>query len=652
MTLVFVFFKVLQNRADPRRIPSRCNSRLLAKLVDWVLGNPLRSDSSESHKVGVLAGVPVLGLDALSSAAYGPEAALTILLPLGAAGLGYASPLVGIIVALLFVLFLSYRQTIEAYPSGGGSYTVASSNLGTLAGLFAAAALMLDYILTVAVGISAGIGALVSALPQLHPYILVLCLVTLGVITVVNLRGVKDAGAIFFVPTYLFVVSLLTVLIYGTFQAVAAGGHPHPMAAPVHLPKAIGAATPWLLMRAFASGCTAMTGVEAVSNGIQAFKEPRVKTAQKALGFIVLLLALMLVGIVIVSNAYHVGAVAPDSKEYQSVISQLVAAIVGRGAIYYVTLFSVIAVLALSANTGFADFPRLCHLLAEDDFLPHLFAVRGRRLVYSTGIVILAIGCAVLLIAFGGITDRLIPLFAVGAFLAFTLSQAGMVRHWMKSSDRKRHLSMVVNGLGAVCTAVALAVVLAAKFVEGAWITVLLIPVLVVLFRSIKRHYQWVRRKVSYHKTLDLADNEPPVVVLPIKGWDSVAASAFRFAMSISENIVAIYVEDEEGDFKEIEDDWARYVVKPLEGSKKPMPQLRTLRSPFRRFIRPVLEEVKKLKEDHPNRVIAIVIPELVERSLITIPLHNQRSQVLKAALLFGGGKNVVVLSVPWYLKG
>jgi amino acid transporter len=620
------------------------------RITDWLLGKPLASSEAEENKVTVWAGIPILGLDALSSAAYGPEAALTILLPLGVAGLTHMLPIIGIIVALLMVLYFSYRQTIHAYPNGGGSYIVAKSNLGKTSGLFAAAALMLDYILTVAVGISAGVGALISAIPQLHSHILAVCLVILAVITLVNLRGLRESGGAFFLPTYLFIVSLLGVLGVGIFRAVMEGGHPQAYVPPAALPAATVALAPWLLLKSFASGCTAMTGVEAVSNGIQAFAKPRVERAQQTLTAIVVILAAMLLGIAMLCNVYHVGATDPDSSNYQSVLSMLVAAIVGRGAIYYITLASVIAVLCLSANTGFADFPRLCHLLAEDNFLPHSFTLRGRRLVYSTGILILAVFCAVLLIVFGGITDRLIPLYAIGAFLAFTLSQAGMVIHWIKNQDKGWKASLVVNGVGAVCTAIALAVILVAKFAEGAWITVCLIPAGVYLFHRIEHHYERVKAQIACPVPISTEPTQKPISLVPLKDWDYVSQKAIRFARTVSDEVIVLHVDSDEDESDDLEPDWTNFVVKPLEAAGQTPPKLVRVRSPFRRFIRPLVDELKEIATDNPGRTIVVVIPQLIEARWYEWPLHNQRSNLLKAALMFAGGTNVVVANVPWYL--
>ncbi len=364
------------------------------KLYDLLFGKPLRSSEEAGEKLGPVGGLSVFGLDALSSAAYGPEAALTLLIPLAAAGIAYMVPITASIIILLVIVYFSYRQTITAYPTGGGSYTVARKNLGDFPGLLAAAALMIDYVLTAAVGISAGVGALVSAVPSLQPHTLLICLVILLLITMVNLRGVRETGAVFIVPTYLFVGTMLVTLLLGLGKTLAAGGHPLPVVAPPHLPLPIAAVSIWLLLKAFSSGCTAMTGVEAISNGVKAFREPLVKSAQRALTAIIAILIVLLAGIAFLVRAYHIGATDPGMAGYQSVLSQLTAAVAGQGVFYYVTMGSILLVLALSANTAFADFPRLGRALAEDGYLPQGFALLGRRLVYSEGIWVLAVLCA------------------------------------------------------------------------------------------------------------------------------------------------------------------------------------------------------------------------------------------------------------------
>ena len=623
-------------------------------LLDRLLGKPLASSAEDEQKVGVFAGLPMLGLDGLSSAAYGPEAALTLLLPLGLLGLRYIGPITLVLLGLLAVLFFSYRQTIAAYPNGGGSYTVAKENLGVNAGLLAAAALLLDYILNVAVGISAGIGALVSAVPALHPHILGLCLATLFIVAIVNLRGIRESGTAFALPTYLFVGSLGLVLVIGLFKALTHGGHPSAVVTPPLLPVGTAAVSIWLLMRAFAAGCTAMTGVEAVSNGVSAFRAPAVKHAQNTLFAIVAILGLLLGGIAYLAHAYGIGAIDPDKPEYQSIISQLTLAVVGRNLFYYITIGSVLAVLALSANTSFADFPRLCRLIASDDYLPHAFSNRGRRLVYTMGIVILTALSAVLLIAFGGITDRLIPLFAVGAFLAFTMSQAGMVQHWRKQAQQgagtHSRVALIVNAVGAITTAIALCIVLATKFVEGAWITALLIPALLMMFHWVKRHYAAVHTEIRYAQPIQLDDLAPPLVVVPIKDWTVIAEKAVRFALRLSPDIILVHVSADETNGHALRRQLEEFVDGPLRTAGRARPRLEILPSPFRRLFHPLLAYIDGLKLEHPDRLIAVIVPELVESRWYEYLLHNQRATGLKAALLFRGDRRVVVISVPWYL--
>src|SRR6516164_6600385 len=413
--------------SDPVEAPARADDM---KVNDLIFGRPLATEEEKAERIGPLKGVPIFGLDALSSAAYGPEAALTLLIPLGMAGAAYVWPITIGIVVLLGIVYFSYRQTISAYPQGGGSYTVATENLGERAGLLAAAALMIDYVLTAAVGISAGVGALVSAVPSLQSKTLPLCLGILLLITIVNLRGVQETGGIFLLPTYIFIACLLGLIVVGLFETVSAGGHPVPVIAPPQLPGITGSVSAWLLLRAFSSGCTAMTGVEAVSNGVMAFREPTDKYAKLTLTIIIGILMAMLLGIAYLVPAYGIAATDPGVPGYESVLSQLLAAVTGRGAFYWISIGSILVVLSLSANTAFADFPRLARAIAQNGYLPHAFVIRGRRLVFAQGVYALALLAGVLLIIFRGVTDRLIPLYAVGAFLAFTLSQAGMVMHW------------------------------------------------------------------------------------------------------------------------------------------------------------------------------------------------------------------------------
>jgi amino acid transporter len=618
-------------------------------ILDLLLGRPLKTSEEGSERVGAAAGIPIFGLDALSSAAYGPEAALTLLIPLGAAGIAYLLPLSAAIILLLVIVYFSYRQTLEAYPGGGGSYTVARENLGVFPGLLAAAALTIDYILTVAVGISAGVGALVSAVPSLEPYTLLLCLVILLLITAVNLRGVREAGAFFMAPAYLFIGCMFGMLGIGTVKALLSRGHPTPVVPPALLPPASVAVGAWLLLKAFSSGCTAMTGVEAVSNGVRAFQAPVVQKAQRTLTVIIGLLILLLGGIAFLARAYRVGAVYPGPG-YQSVLSQLTGAVAGKGAFYYVTMASVLLVLSLSANTSFADFPRLCRIVAEDGYLPSPLASRGRRLVYSQGIGVLAILSAMLLILFGGVTDRLIPLYAVGAFLAFTLSQTGMMAHWRRVRGSKSRRSMLVNGLGAAATGLTVLVVTVSKFAEGAWVTTLLIPTLVIFMYSVHRHYHRVALECASPGPLDLTAWKPPVVAIPMAAWDKVAKKGLLFALNLSKDVYVVEVDSGEKTEK-LRGQWRAMAEEPARAAGLPVPKLVVLKSPYRFVLNPILDFILELERKHPDRQIAVLIPELVERHWYQYFLHNQRAQWLKAMLLVKGNQRIVVVNVPWYLN-
>ena len=619
-------------------------------LADILFGKPIATAEERAERIGSGAGIPIFGLDALSSAAYGPEAALTLLIPLGAAGIAYILPISVSIIILLAIVYFSYRQTIEAYPAGGGSYTVARENLGPRAGLLAGAALMIDYILTAAVGISAGVGALVSAAPSLQRHTLGFCLGILLVLTIVNLRGVREVGAVFMIPTYLFIGTLLGTIGFGIVKTLIAGGHPVPVVAPLQLRPATTVLGAWLLLQAFSSGCTAMTGVEAVSNGVKAFREPVVETAQRSLTAIIAILALMLAGIAYLVRAYHIGATDPGQTGYQSVLSLLVAAVAGKNSFYYVTIGSILLVLALSANTAFADFPRLCRAMAEDCYLPSGFATRGRRLVFSQGIWVLAVVCAFLLIVFRGVTDRLIPLYAVGAFLAFTLSQAGMVMHWKHTGGPRAGRSMLVNAVGAVTTGITVLVVVVAKFAAGAWVTVLLIPVMIILMLAIRRHYDAIVAETADPAPLDLDGLRPPLVVVPLLRWSKIAKKAIRFALNVSPDVVALHVGS--GDEAEnLQERWPSLVEMPAKEAGLLPPLLILLESRYRFVLGPIVNYVLELERKNPDRQVAVLIPELVETRWHNYLIHNQRAEWLKAMLLFKGTQRIVVINVPWYVR-
>jgi amino acid transporter len=570
-------------------------------------------------------------------------------LPLGAAGLRFILPITAAIVVLLGIVYLSYRQTIAAYPQGGGSYTVAHENLGAKPGLLAAAALMTDYVLNVAVGISAGAGALISAVPALQPYTLILCLVILILLTGVNLRGVGEAGRLFMLPTCAFVFSLGVVLCWGMLAVIFSAGHPHPVVPPPHLAEATEGVGAWTLLRAFASGCTAMTGVEAVSNGVQAFREPVVALARRSLAVIIVILMVLLLGIAFLTHAYGIGATEPGTSSYQGVLSQLIGAVAGRGIIYWISITSILLVLCLSANTSFADFPRLCRAVAEDGYLPNSFTNKGRRLVYSEGIWVLSILSGTLLIVFGGVTDRLIPLFAVGAFLAFTLSQSGMVAHWFKSKDRYARVSMAVNGVGAAATFATVVTVAAVKFIAGAWIVVLLVPSMVALMLSVRRHYRRIEREVVEYGSLRLENLEEPIVVVPILEWNSIAMNALRLAMTLSDEVEVLHIESEHS-ANSLRLSWRTRVEKPSRASKHAIPRLTVLNSPFRFVVQPIIDHVMELRKKTADRTIAVLLPELIERHWYQYFLHNQRARILAARLLTLGKNGIVIVNVPWYL--
>lgn len=627
---------------------------MIAKMRRLLLGRRLRSDEHEEQKIGPLSGVPVLGLDALASASYGPEAALTVLIPLGMFAPHYMGPLSGVVVGLLVIVYLSYRQTIAAYPDGGGSYSVASRNLGRGPGLLAAAALAVDYILNAAVAISAGAGAIISAFPAAQPYTLPLCLGLLLLIATVNLRGVREAGALWMAPTYLFVATLALTLGVGVFRTLASGGDPVPVRPPPTPGPALEtAAGVWLLMHAFASGCTAMTGVEAVSNGVPVFREPRAAMARRTLTSIIAILILLLAGIAFLANAYGIAATRPGTAGYESVLSQLVSAVWGRGPMYFVTLGAIVCVLALSANTSFADFPRLCRVLALDDYLPAEFAHLGRRLVYSTGIVILAVLAGTLLVAFGGVTDRLIPLFAVGAFLAFTLSQAGMVAHWRREGDGSpaARRSLVLNACGALATGLTLLVIIVAKFTEGAWLAVVVVPTLVYLFARIRRFNESIDREVEVDGPLQLDDPPPPLIVVPLKRLDRVGRKALRLAASMSPDVHVLHVLTQEPNVDPLRARWAQYVEGPFSQAGIAPPRLVEIRSEYREFFDPVLLYVRRMAAENPRRYVGVFVPELVERRWYHFLLHSHRATMLKGLLLLRGGPQVVIINTPWHLR-
>ncbi len=618
-------------------------------LKEICFGKRIRTEDEEQEEITPLPGIPILGLDALASAAYGPEAALAVLLPLGVVAPAYIGPITLLIILLLFAVSMSYRQTIAAYPQGGGSFTVAKENLGQLPGLLAASALSIDYVLNVAVAISAGVGALVSAIPSLLPYTLSLCILILAVLTIVNLRGVRSAGVVFMIPTYAFLLCLGITIVIGIVRTLL-HGHPVPVVRPL-VRSSAHAATAWLLIRAFASGCTALTGIEAVSNAVPIFRKPAIVLAKRTLSIIMIMLAVLLAGVAFLSYRYGITATPQGQPGYQSILSQIVSVVAGRGIFYYVSMSAILMVLALSANTSFADFPRVWRILALNEFLPSGFAHRGRRLVYSSGILILTILSGTVLVAFGGITDRLIPLFAVGAFTAFTLSQFGMVVHWYRLRGPHFIRSLVLNTVGGLATAATLIVITVSKFTEGAWLTIVVIPPLVLMFLAIRKRYKKIEEEAAEAGPLDTAGTSAPIIVIPIKRLDRIARKALRLALALSEDIYVVQILVEQIDNEGLSGRWADVVEKPFQKIGHRAPQLIVLKSSYREFYDPLLGYVRRLASDHHDRTIAVVVPELIQREWYHFFIPH-RATLIKQLLLLKGGPQIVIVDAPWYLRG
>jgi amino acid transporter len=621
-----------------------------AELKRFIIGRALRTEQAAHERLTKKTALAVFSSDALSSTAYATEEILLVLAVAAAATQGqsfyYVLPVSVGIAALLAIVAISYRQTIHAYPSGGGAYIVAKENLGTTPGLIAGASLLVDYVLTVSVSIAAGVAAITSAaqgtrFAWLNDHKVILCLVFIGFIGLANLRGVRESGALFAAPTYVFVVSFILMIGYGLFHYWAYDG-----VAPVASVEALKTAegyrlqplTTLLLLGAFSNGCTALTGIEAISNGVPAFKKPEAQNAATTLAWMAVLLTTMFLGTSVMAYLYQV-----HPHENETVISQFARIMFsGRlGWFYYVVQASTAAILVLAANTSFADFPRLSSLLARDRFLPRQFANRGDKLVFSNGIIILAVFSGILVVAFGGDTSRLIPLYAVGVFLSFTLSQLGMVRRWYRTKSPRWKKSIVVNAVGAVATFVVLCVFIVTKFIHGAWIVVVVIPILVLFFRAIHKHYLDVAKQLS----MDGLEQLHPIrhsVVVPISGLHRGVITALEYAKSISDdkNLTAVYVDFDEEATAKLREKWERWGA----GVK-----LVVLPSPYRELTRPLLKYIKRLSRQEHDDVITVVLPEFIPAKWWQHILHNQSSLLLKGALLFKQG--VIVTSVPYHLK-
>ncbi len=592
-----------------------------------LVGRPLETLHLESERLSKATGLAVLSSDALSSVAYAAEAMLIVLMTAGAAGVGRGLLVAGFILLLLTIVVVSYRQTVFAYPQGGGAYFVAKENLGTGFGLVAAAALLVDYTLTVTVSVAAGVAAITSAFPAAAPHAVALGIGAIALVAIGNLRGLRESGMIFSVPTYFFIGMFALMLVvdvvhpFGTFTAAT-------------LPVSTGTAvTLWLLLKAFASGCSALTGVEAISNGIQAFRPPESKNAATVMIWMGVILGVFFAGSTIIAHRFGVVPVGD-----QTVISQLAHGAFGNGPFYYAVQFSTALILVLAANTAFADFPRLSSILATDGYLPRQLASRGDRLVFSNGILMLALVAGVLLEVFGGNTNALIHLYAVGVFVSFTLSQAGMVRRSLKAGER-RVGRLVASSLGTLATAVVVVIELVTKFTEGAWISALLIVALVFIFLAINRHYQFYARQLSS----DAWQPEWPdkhLVVVPVAGVSKSTANALAYALLLSPHIRAVAVATDPKQVQRMQDEW------DLWDSGVP---LEVVVSPYRAIVRPLLQFIDQVERTEKPDWLTVVLPEVVPARWWHAFLHNQTVYAIKTALLFR--KNVVVTTVRHHLR-
>jgi amino acid transporter len=606
---------------------------LLYQFKRFVVGKPIPSHLAHHERLSRLTGLAVLSSDPLSSVAYATEEILRVLVLVGAGALGLATPIAFVIASILAIVVFSYRQTLYAYPSGGGAYIVAKENLGDMPALIAAASLLIDYILTVAVSIAAGVAALTSAFPAWHVNRIEMTLAFVLVLMLGNLRGIRESGQIFSVPTYFFIVSTLILVAVGIGRVAIGAVAPVVPVDPVQSTSE--PLTLFLLLTAFSNGCTAMTGVEAVSNGVPAFRPPESKNAAATMLMMAVLSITMFLGITLLAQAYHV---LPSEQE--TVISQLARAVFGRRGIpYYTVQAATMLILVLAANTAYADFPRLGSILAHDRYMPRQFMNRGDRLAFSNGIVGLSVFAAVLLVLFGGDTHALIPLYMIGVFVSFTLSQAGMVVHWRKEGGPGWRANATINGIGAIVTGIVLLVVAVTKAREGAWIIMLLIPLNVVMFNMTRRHYDGVAEQLSMKGWTPQGPRRNTVLV-PISGVIRPVAEALEYARTLSTDVRAVYVAISPDATAQLRAQWDRY------GNEVP---LILLGSPYRSLMEPLLEYIEQIARERPDDYVTIVLPEFVPARWWHHLFHNQRALLIKGALLFK--PNTVVTSVPFHLS-
>ncbi len=613
---------------------------MLADLKRVVIGSPLETARQSHERLSKKVALAVFSSDALSSVAYATEEILHILVLGGLAALSLSLPVATAIAVLLFIVSFSYRQTIKAYPNGGGSYIVAKDNLGTFPSLTAGAGLLVGYVLTVAVSLSAGVSAIVSALPYLDPYRVPMALAFVALLTLANLRGLRESGLIFSVPTYAFLITIFTLLALGGYRYLA--GDIVPVATEeqlrsLHAPSmALGIV---LMLRAFAAGCTALTGIEAISDGVPAFKRPEWVNARATLTVMAVLLTSMFLGITFLAQQYR--ALPPEPGNPETVLSQIGRGVFGgRGIPYGVLQAATAMILVLAANTAYADFPRLLSFLARDRFLPRQLGSLGDRLVFSNGIIVLAVAAGVLMVIFNATVTALIPLYAGGVFISFTLSQFGMVQRWRRLREPGWQQGMIVNGIGAVTTLGVAGVVIYQKFLLGAWILLILIPLIILMFLAIHRHY------VNVAKQLSLEGLEPPpplrnTVIVPISTLHRGTVNALKYAEAIAPgNVTAVHISMDPEQTRKIRERWERW------GGNVP---LVVLDSPYRSLVRPLLNYIEEVDSRWDNDMVTVILPEFVPARWWHNLLHNQTSLLIKGALLFR--RNKVVTSVPYQLQ-
>jgi amino acid transporter len=611
----------------------------LGSLKQLLVGKPIPSHLAHHERLSKVTGLAVLSSDPLSSVAYATEETVRTLMLAGAGALALSVPIGVVIAFLLLVVAFSYRQTIHAYPGGGGAYIVAKDNLGVYPGLVAGSALLVDYVMTVAVSVAAGVAALISAFPRLQPDRVALCVGFIVVIAVGNLRGLRESGRIFAVPTYFFLATMLALIAAGAFRALAGAVAPVvPGGTPT--PSGVAPLATFLVLRAFANGCTAMTGVEAVSNGVPAFKPPEARNAAITLVIMAFLCVTMFMGITLLAHAYRVVPLEESAPGYETVVSQLARGVFGgRGVLYYAVQAATMLILVLAANTAYQDFPRLASILARDRFLPRQFMNQGDRLAFSNGIVVLSMLAGTLIAAFGGDTHSLIPLYMVGVFISFSLSQGGMVLHWRREGGPGWRRHALFNLIGAVLTSLVLMVVALTKFAEGAWIIVVLIPLLVVWFRSIHKHYLGVGAQLTLQDWVPEPGRHNTVLV-PIGGVHRAVVTAIQYARTLSPDVRAVYVDVDPRVTAEIRKLWEEW------GEGVP---LVVLDSPYRSLMEPLLEYIGQVDDERPDHFVTILLPEFVPARWWHHLLHNQRALLIKGALLFR--PSIVVTSVPFHLK-